>query len=104
MTKDLKKEQLVLLRLEKQIAGVAAILATGAASAHAADAKLATTEASAAFGEIQTALVKLAEATGQAHQVLNAKAMDAGLNILQASGGVPKRSVTATVSSILGIG
>lgn len=104
MSKNLKKEQLVLLRFEKQIAGLAAIMATGAAAAKAADGKLHASEATAAYADVQAALVKLAEVTSQAHDALGARAAEAGLNLLQASGGVPKRSVSSTVTSILGIG
>ncbi|MEO1251390.1 MAG: hypothetical protein AAFW81_03470 [Pseudomonadota bacterium] len=104
MSKDLRKEQLVLLRFEKQIAGLAAMVAAGAAVAKSVDGKLHASEATAAYAEVQSALVKLAEATSQAHETLGARAAESGAQLLQASGGVPKRSVSSAVASILGIG
>lgn len=105
MTKDLRKEQLLLLRFEKQIAGLAATLALGATAAKAADGKLHASEAQAAYTDIQAALVNLAEVTGKAHDVLNAMAVDYGFKVLQAAGGgLPKRDPPTVVSSILGIG
>ena len=104
MTKDLRKEQLVLLRFEKQIAGLAATLAVGATAAKAADGKLHATDASAAYADLEAALVHLAEATGRAHEVMNVKAAEAGAKIFQASGGIPKFEPSKAVASILGLG
>ena len=44
--KDIRKEQVALLRFEKQLAGLAATLAAGGAVAKAADAKLNASEGS----------------------------------------------------------
>ena len=104
MTKDLRKEQMVLLRFEKQIAGLAATLATLGAAAKAADGKLHATEATTGFGDIQDALMKLAEATGQTHAAVNAKAVEVGATLFQATGGTPKKEPPQVVASILGIG
>lgn len=104
MTKDLRKEQAVLLRFEKQIAGLAATLATLGAAAKAADGKLHATEATKAYADLQAALVNLAEATGEAHATVNAKAMEVGATVMQATGGLPKRPPAKVVESILGIG
>ncbi len=105
MKKDLRKEQLVLLRIEKQIAGLAATLAVGATAAKAADGKLHATQAQTAHADIQAALVNLAEVTGQAHEALNAQAIELGFKVLQAAGGgLPKKDPPAAVASILGIG
>lgn len=102
--KDIRKEQLFLLRLEKQIAGLAATLAVGAGVAEAADAKLGASEASQSFGELQSALVNLAEVATHTHAALNEKAADAGARILEASGGIPKETTAKVVASILGLG
>ncbi len=103
--KDLRKEQLVLLRIEKQIAGLAATLAVGATAAKAADGKLHADDATAAYSEMQAALINLAEVTGHAHDVLNVKAMEYGATLLKAvGGGLPKKDPPAVVASILGIG
>ena len=101
---DVRKEQVVLLRFEKQIAGLAATLIAGGAVAQAVDGKLAASEGVAAFDDIQAALVNLAEVTGQAHEALNAVAADAGAQVLQATGGIPKVEISKVVSSILGLG
>lgn len=101
---DIRKEQLFLLRLEKQIAGLAATLAVGAGVAKAADAKLGATEAGESFAQLQAALVNLAEVATHAHVALNEKAAEAGARVLEASGGVPKEVTTKVVASILGLG
>lgn len=102
--KDIRKEQVFLLRLEKQIAGLAATLAVGASVAKAADAKLGAAEASESFANLQAAMMNLAEVVTHTHAALNAKAAEAGARILEASGGVPKDPPSQVVASILGIG
>lgn len=104
MSKSLKKEQVSLLRFEKQIVGLAGALAAGGVVAKAVDEKLNTSEGAAAYAEIQSALVHLADVTSRAHEVINSKAVSAGLETLQASGGTPKRSVSSAVASLFGIG
>ena len=102
--KDIRKEQLVLLRFEKQLAALAASCAAGAGAAQAADLKLASPEASAALGQVQNAILHLAEVTGAAHAALNSSALEAGVRILKATGGTPKESAAQVVTSIFGIG
>ena len=104
MSKDVRKEQVALLRFEKKVVGLAAMLAAGAATAKAVDGKLHATDGTAAFAEMEAALVRLAEVTSHAHDALAAKATESGAMMLQATGGVPKRSVSSAVASILGIG
>lgn len=104
MTKDIRKEQVSLLRVEKKIVALAAALASATAAAKAADGKLQAEGASTALSEAQAALMNVAEIAGRAHDALNASAIDAGMRTLQATGGVPKRSVSSTVASIFGIG
>lgn len=105
MTKDVRKEQLVLLRFEKQIAGLAATLAAGAALAKSVDSKLEADAASQSLAEVQDALMQLAQATGKAHDALNASAIEAGARMLNVTGGgLPKTEPPAVVSSILGLG
>ncbi|MBI1365034.1 MAG: hypothetical protein GC153_03655 [Alphaproteobacteria bacterium] len=101
---DIRKEQLVLLRFEKQLAALAAVLATGASAAQAADGKLAAPEASSALAGLRDALMHLAEVTGAAHASLNASAIEAGARMLHASGGIPKSDPPQVVASLLGIG
>lgn len=101
---DIRKEQLALLRFEKQLAALAAVLATAGGAAKAADAKLGAADASEAFVAAQNALMTLAEATGSAHAALNARAIEIGARVLQASGGIPKTEPTGRIASILGIG
>lgn len=101
---DLRKEQLVLLRFEKQLAGLAALAAGAATVAHAADGKLGKEAAGDALAKVEAALMHLAEATGAAHSALDAAAIEAGARCLQATGGTPKREASQVVASILGIG
>lgn len=102
--RDLRKEQVILLRFEKQIAGLAATLAAAGVVAKTVDGKLAGDAGSTALTSVQAALVGLAEVTSQAHAALNAQAIDAGVRILNASGGTGKNPPTEVVRSILGIG
>lgn len=102
--KDLRREQLVLLRFEKQLVALAAGLAAGAGAARAADAKLASPEASAAFAEVQKAILHLAEVTGAAHAGLKASALEAGARFLEATGGTPKEEPPKVIASLFGIG
>ena len=102
---DLRKEQLVLLRFEKQIAGLAAVLAAGAVAARGVDGKLHASQGAEAYADIQAALVNLADVTGKAHEVLNAKALEAGATLFKAAGGgLPKIEPNEAVRSILGLG
>ncbi len=104
MTKDIRKEQMVLLRFEKQIAGLAATLAIGATAAKAADGKLHATISGEAYAEIEAAVVHLAAVTGQAHEAMNMKAIEVGAIVHQATGGIPKSDPPSVVASLLGIG
>ncbi len=105
MMKDLRKEQLALLRFEKQIAGLAATLAAGVVVAKGVDGKLHASSGTEAYADIQTALVNLAEVTSQAHDVLNAKALEVGAKLFEAAGGgLPKIDPDGAVKSILGLG
>ena len=102
---DLRKEQLALLRFEKQITGLAATLAAGAAIAKGVDGKLHASIGAEAYGDIQAALVNLASVTSEAHVALNAKAMAAGANLLEAAGGgLPKPEIKEGVKLLLGLG
>lgn len=101
---DVRKEQLVLLRFEKQLAALAAAWAAGASVAQAADGKLGAEDATAAFASVQDAILHLAEVTGAAHAALNAAAVEAGARFLEASGGIPKSEPPQVVASIFGIG
>jgi len=103
MKKDVRSEQATLLRFEKQIAGLAAALAAGSATANAAGQKLGGTAASEAYTDIQASLLQLADVTTKAHETLNSEALALGFKTLQVNG-VPKDPPAEVVRSILGIG
>lgn len=100
---DLRKEQLILLRFEKQMIGLAATVAAGAAAVKTADAAL-SGEASVALGNVQSALMHLAQVTSDAHAALNAQALEVGARFIQAGGGTPKTQPPQVIASLLGIG
>ncbi len=105
MINDIRKEQLALLRVEKQIAGLAAVLAAGATAAQAADDKLQAPVGTDAFAEIQAAVVNLAEVTTRAHETMNAQAAELGARMFEAGGrGLPKDTTASVVASIFGTG
>lgn len=124
--KDLRAEQIKLLRFEKTLeaacrkfvsgkpldkAPVIASLSALAASAAAVSAKLGTqaplhlvAEAkAAAAGPAEGApwLVNLAEAASKSHALLESLAQQGAFNILQAGGGTPKRESSEIISSLL---
>ena len=103
MTKDIRKEQMVLLRFEKQIAGLAATLAVGATAVKAADSKFQANVGVEAYTEIQTALMNLATVTGQAHENLSTKAVEIGA-IMHHAEGTPKSDPPMVVAALLGLG
>ncbi|MEM9168463.1 MAG: hypothetical protein AAGC56_02320 [Pseudomonadota bacterium] len=100
--KDLRKEQVSLLRFEKQIAASAAALAALQTSAQAAEMKL-DGAALEAYADLQSAMLNLADVTTRVHESLNAKAEELGCATFQAWG-VPKDPPKSVVSSILGLG
>lgn len=103
MAKDVRKEQLVLLKFERKLAGLAAFVAAGSATAASAADKINPEAAVGAYEEIQAALVHLADVTAAAHVALEATAAAAGARALEASG-TPKVNVAEMVRSALGLG
>lgn len=104
-SKDVRKEQLVLLRFEKELAGLAAFVAAAGASTAASAATKIDAEASAgAFDQIRQALVHLADVTASVHAQLEATVAAAGVKALEVTGGTPKDPPSEVVRSILGIG
>lgn len=104
MSKDVRKEQIVLLQFEKRLAALAAFVATGAATAASASDKINGEATTKAYQELQAAIVHLGDVTSAIHSRLEAAAVEAGARALEASGGAPKDPVGQVVRSILGIG
>lgn len=104
MAKDVRKEQLVLLKFERKLAGLAAFVAAGSATAASAADKINSEETAKAYADIREALIHLADVTSQAHQTLQSNAMEAGARALEVGGGMPKLSTSETVRSLLGLG
>ena len=102
-TQDVRKEQLALLRFEKKLAGLAAVVAAGSATAASASDKVGAKAAEAAYADIQAALVNLADVTSKAHAALDDTVREAGLRALEAHG-MPKPDPSVVVRSILGLG
>lgn len=103
--KSLKKEQIELLRFEKQLLGLGAglgALTTGAA-ANAADAV--GDVASSHTEEVREAYLNLVQTVEAAHNAIERNAIDAGYSLFQANG-VPKdrQPIVEVAKSLLGIG
>ncbi|MEZ5893827.1 MAG: hypothetical protein R3C58_11890 [Parvularculaceae bacterium] len=125
-SKDLRKEQIALLRFEKALAnaaqekaagkplnkgpvlaGLAATLATATALAeklgtdaplrYAAELKSAATMQASA----ESWLMNLAEVAGKAHNAIETLALQGSFVILQATGGTPKEPPREVVASLL---
>ncbi len=75
---DVRKEQIALLRFEKQLVEMGKTLATSEAIARSTDAKLDTDKSSMAFEEMKSALLNLAEITEKAHDSLMNEASNKG--------------------------
>ena len=104
MTKDVRKEQLVLLKFERKLAGLAAFVAAGSATAASAADKINGEATMKAYEDIQRALVHLADVTAATHQSLHQSAIEIGARAFEATGGTSKVSASEAVRSILGIG
>ena len=104
MTKDVRKEQVQLLKFEKKLAGLAAFVAAGSATAASAADKVNAEATLKAYADISNALVHLADVTTKAHAVLEASVIEAGVRALQLNNGTPKNPPSEVVRSLLGIG
>lgn len=104
MQTDIRKEQIALLRFEKQVVALAASLATIGVAAASAKQKLSSDEIDIAYTDLQNALMSLAETTTNVHEALNANAISVGAKMLEASGGLPKSMISGDVASIFGLG
>ena len=80
---DVRKEQIALLRFEKQLVAMAETLAAGAETAKSTDEKLSTKEASRAYAKMKVALQKLANETQNAHDSLMNRAVKSGGRFLE---------------------
>ena len=105
MTKSLKKEQVELLKFEKQLLGLGAGL--GALTAgHGAAAQSAVGEISAEQAEkVQHDYLNLVETVQSAHNAIEASAFKAGVTLLRADG-APKQEppLVEVAKSLLGLG
>jgi hypothetical protein len=104
MSKSLKKEQIELLRFEKQLlglgTGLAALTAGAGAQAEEAVGSLVGDHAQ----QIQQAYLNLVESVQTAHEAIEASALNAGVTLLQAAG-QPKEEppVLVLARAILGL-
>lgn len=104
VSKDVRKEQVVLLKFERELAGLAALVAGMAATAASASEKIDAAAAGGCYERIRSALVNLADVTTAAHAQLEAAAIAAGARALQVQGGYPKDPPSEVVRSLLGLG
>jgi hypothetical protein len=104
MSKDVRREQIVLLKFEKELARLAALVAAMSATAASASEKIDAETAASAYEGIKQALVGLADATTAAHQQLETVAVGVGARVLEAIGGSPKDPPSEVVRSLLGLG
>jgi hypothetical protein len=106
MAKDVRKEQVFLLRFERKIAALAAFLGSaGAASAASAADKLNAEATLKAYDDLRAALVHLADVTTEAHAALQSNVLNAGVRALEVfGGGAPKNPPSEVVRSLLGLG
>lgn len=105
MSKSLKKEQIELLRFEKQLLGLGSGLAALTAGAGAQAEGVVGDFVGEHALEIQQAYLNLVETVQTAHAAIEASAVNAGVSLLQAAGQPkPEPPVLAVAKAILGIG
>ncbi|HNS86110.1 MAG TPA: hypothetical protein PKH09_04335 [Parvularculaceae bacterium] len=102
MNKTLKKEQVELLRFEKQLLALGSGLVALSAGAGAGAANVVGDFANEHVAEMQAAYLKLVETVQAAHDAVEASAVSAGVDLLQARG-QPKASVLETALSLFGM-
>lgn len=102
MTKSLKKEQVDLLRFEKELLALGAGLAALSAGAGAQAANVVGDLAHGHAAEMQTAYLKLVETVQAAHDAIGTSAVGAGVELLQARG-QPKVNVLEAALSLFGM-
>jgi len=95
---DVRREQIALLRFEKELTSIAETLAEGEKVAMSTDQKVGSSDASAAYAEMKDALLKLAEVTENAHETLRIKALNAKRSFIDTNLG---KSFAGTVESKL---
>lgn len=100
--KDLRKEQIELLRLEKDIKGIATKVAALTTTGAVASLGVAQAEVDA----LKLAIVDVAENTAKLHQQAEQIALEQGLRIMEANGGSKgdPPAVVEMFKSILGLG
>ena len=81
--KDIRKEQIALLRFENQLVAMAETLAAGSIVAEETDAKTGTAAGSAAYAEMKAALQNLANVTSNVHDSLMEKALTSDLRFVK---------------------
>lgn len=104
MKTSLKKEQVDLLKFEKQLLGLGAGLAALTAGAGANAQKVVGDLASDHAGNIQQAYLNLVETVQSAHNAIESSAAAAGANFLQGNGTPKNVALVEMAKSVIGIG
>lgn len=102
MSKSLKKQQVALLKFEKELLALGASLATLTVVTGAQTAEIVGDLANRQTAEMQDAYLKLVASVQNAHDVIEATALGAGVDLLQARG-QPKASVLEAALSLFGM-
>lgn len=102
MTQSLKKQQVDLLRFEKELLALGASLAALSAGAGAQAATLVGGSAHERAVDVQTAYLALVQTVQAAHDAIEASAVHAGIELLQARG-QPKVGVMEAALSLFGM-
>lgn len=104
MKNSLRKEQLALLKFEKQLIGLGAGLGALFAAAGPSAKTIIGVVPADENAKVQEAYLNLVEAVQSAHNAMEQSAISAGAELLKATG-VPKtQSLTEIAKSVLGIG
>ncbi len=102
MKKSLKKEQIALLRFEKELLALGAGLAALSAGAGAQATEVVGDFAADHSADVQAAYLALVESVKAAHDAIETSAVSAGVQLLQARG-QPKPDLTEAALSLFGM-
>lgn len=104
MKKSLKKEQVDLLRFEKQLLALGTGLGTLTAVSGANAQEMVGDVAGEQVESVKQAYLQLVESVQAAHTAIETQALELGVDLMRASGGPKEPPLLEMAKSVLGIG
>ncbi|MEM9705894.1 MAG: hypothetical protein AAF850_07435 [Pseudomonadota bacterium] len=101
MNKDLRREQITLLKFEKKLEELAQSFAAARPTVARTDSALAAPVASDGYEQVRLGIISLSNALSEAHTAIKTRADELGVRTADAFG-LPKRDPYGAIRSILG--